>query len=101
MTPDADRPGQDWRLANLAYDLLNVVSAIRARAQLTRRRLFRVDELSRDHIDADLEQIEAQTRRLTGLIDPLHAGTRLDPRPPRPGGFTPPRAGPREPAAPC
>ena len=101
MTPETDRPGQDRRLADLAYDLLNAVSAIRARAQLTRRRIFRVEELSRDHIGADLEQIEAQTQRLTGLIDPMHGGARLAPRPPRPGGATPPPAGPGGPAAPC
>ena len=60
-----------------------------------------MEELSREHIGTDLEQIEAQTQRLTGLIDPLHGGARLAARPPQPGGATPPPAGPGAPAAPC
>lgn len=74
MTPNPERSDEEGRLADLAYDVLNVVAAIRARAQLTRRRIHRVDDLSRDHIGADLEQIEAHAQRLTGLIGSLQDG---------------------------
>ena len=91
MDSESNRANQDRRLANLAYDLLNAVAAIRARAQLTRRRIHRVETLSRDHIGSDLEQIESQTLRLTRLIDPLHGGSRIEVR------RTPPEEDPAEP----
>lgn len=69
-------------MAEIAHDVLNAVAAIQARAQLTRRRVGRVDDLSRDHIGADLAQIEAHAQRLTALIDHLcratEAGTPRD-----------------------
>lgn len=108
MTPNPQRTNEEGRLADLAYDLLNVVAAIRGRAQLTRRRIFRVDDLSRDHIGADLEQIEAHAQRLTGLIGPLHGGggdadgktdnavdARADRQPTPPGATVAPRPRPR------
>jgi hypothetical protein len=66
------------RLTDLAYDLLNVATAIRSRAQQTRRRVHRVDTLSRDHIGSDLEQIEFHIERLVALIAPLHDGTHAE-----------------------
>jgi hypothetical protein len=71
------------RLADLAYDLLNVAAAIRGRAQQTRRRIHRVDELSRDHIGSDLEQIEVHVARLVALIAPLHDATNTESLPAR------------------
>ncbi len=71
MTPNPEHADRRGSTVDLAADVLDVVAAIRARAQLTRRRLARVDELSRDHIGADLAQIEVQAERLAGLILPL------------------------------
>ena len=39
-------------------DALDAAVIVRARAQLTHRRVLRVDRLSREHIAADLAQIE-------------------------------------------
>ena len=59
-------------------DLANVLTAIRARAQATRRRVGRVDRLSRAHIAADLAQIEAQTDKLAALLfDPDGTGAAM------------------------
>lgn len=71
MTPEPTDDDNQGRLADLAADALDVLAAIRARAQLTRRRVGRVDELSRDHIGADLAQIERHAERLARLISPL------------------------------
>ena len=46
--------------ADLTHDLLDDLTAIRGRAQATRRRIGRVERLSRAHIAADLAQIEAR-----------------------------------------
>lgn len=78
MTPDPNRPEEEGPMAEIAHDVLNAVAAIRARAQLTRRRVGRVDDLSRDHIGADLAQIEAHAQRLTVLIDHLRAASEAD-----------------------
>ena len=99
MTPNPKHADRRGSRVDLAADVLDVVAAIRARAQLTRRRLARVDELSRDHIGADLAQIEAQAERLARLILPLQGDadvgfpanpaatsiTTRRPRAPRPG----------------
>lgn len=71
MTPQTERDDEAGRAADVAHDVLNAVATIRARAQMTRRRVGRIDDLSRDHIGADLAQIEAQAQRLIGLIDRL------------------------------
>jgi len=80
-TPERDRD-RDRSLSALAYDLLNVLTAIRGQAQTTHRRIGRVDRLSRDHIASDLERIGVHTERMTGLIDGLHGAA----RPPRSDG---------------
>ena len=82
MVSDGITPDRDRRLTDLAYDLLNVLAAIRGQAQMTHRRIGRVDRLSRDHIASDLERIGVHTERMTGLIDGLHGAA----RPPRPDG---------------
>ena len=82
MVPDGTTPDRDRFFADLAHDLLNALAAIRGQAQLTRRRIRRVDRLSRDHIAGDLERIDAHVERMTGLIDGHHGAE----RPPRPGG---------------
>jgi hypothetical protein len=54
VTPaDGDR-------ADLTHDLLDDLTAIRGRAQATRRRIGRIKRLSRRHIAADLAQIESR-----------------------------------------
>lgn len=71
-------------MANVAHDLINAVATIQARAQLTRRRVDRVDTLSRDHIGADLAQIEVQAQRVARLVAGLRPTGRRrdDPEPP-------------------
>jgi hypothetical protein len=56
---------------------LNHLTAIRCRAQATRRRVRRVDRLSRAHIAADLALIEARSDALAEAL------RRLCPEPPR------------------
>ena len=53
---------------SLALDLLDLLSAIRGRAQATRRRVEHVDTLGRDRIAADLAQVEAQADRMARLL---------------------------------
>jgi len=55
-------------IVGLGHDLANALAAIRGRAQATRRRIERVDTLNRDHIAADLGQIEQQADRLAALL---------------------------------
>ena len=50
------------------HELVDHLTAIRGRAQATRRRVRRVDRLSREHIAADLAQIEARADALTELL---------------------------------
>ena len=59
--------------ANCALDLLDALTAIKGRAQVTRRRVLRVDRLSREHIAADLGQIEDQVSRMAALLRDLPA----------------------------
>jgi hypothetical protein len=77
---------------------MDVLAAIRGRAQATRRRVERVDTLSRDQIAADLHQIEVQADRLAALVQDMAVtpppragaphGAATDGGPPRtPGGF--------------
>jgi hypothetical protein len=93
MSDDLGSTDPARRLADLAYDLLNVAVAIRGRAQQTRRRVRRVDALSRDHIGSDLEQIEFHVERLVALIAPLHDGINPESLPAR---GTPPNEAVRE-----
>ena len=51
--------------ADLTHKLLNDLTAIRGRAQATRHRIGRVNRLSREHIAADLAQIEARADAMT------------------------------------
>jgi hypothetical protein len=60
-----------------AKELFDHLTAIRARAQATRRRVQRVGRLSRAHIAADLALIEA---RADALAEALR---RMVPEPPR------------------
>ena len=53
----------------IAHDVLNTVAAISGRAQLTRRRIEKLDILSRDHIAADLRLIEEQADRAGALVE--------------------------------
>lgn len=55
-------------VVGLGHELANALAAIRGRAQVTRRRIERVDTLNRDHIAADLGQIEQQADRLAALL---------------------------------
>jgi hypothetical protein len=53
------------------HDLVDLLTAIRGRAQATRRRVGRVDRLSREHIAGDLAQIEAVAdKQVAALAEP-------------------------------
>lgn len=53
----------------IAHEVINAVSAIRGQAQLTRKRIEKVDHLSREHLAADLRQIEEQATRAGALVE--------------------------------
>lgn len=74
MHREPQRPGDERRLAELAHALIDGVAAIHGRAQFVRRRVGRVDRLSREHIAADMARIERDAARLVGLA------WRLNPR---------------------
>ncbi len=57
----------------IAHDVINTVAAISGRAQLTRRRIEKLDILSRDHIAADLRLIEEQAARAGALVEACRA----------------------------
>lgn len=59
------------------HELMNALTAIRGRAQATRRRVERAKRLSRAEIVSDLVQIEARTDRLAALL----LDDRMDPPP--------------------
>lgn len=63
--------GQDLR----ALDLFDALTAIKGRAQVTRRRVLRVDQLDRDHIAADLGEIADQVSRMAALLRHIPAGS--------------------------
>ena len=63
---------QSRRLA--ALDLYDALTAIKGRAQVTRRRVLRVDRLSREHIAADLGAIDDQASRMAALLRDLPEG---------------------------
>ena len=54
-----------------ALDLLDALTAIKGRAQIARRRVLRVDRLSREHIAADLGEIDDQVSRMAALLRDL------------------------------
>lgn len=71
-----------------SHELLNALTAIKTRAQVTRRRVLRIDHLSRTHIAADLVQIDAQVSRLAAFLHGPN-GALTGPRRP-PGGTSEP-----------
>ena len=75
-----DRP-----TAEATHALLDALAVVKARAELTRRRIRRVPRLSRAHIAEDLALIETQAERMAHI---------LAERPPPPTGddSTPPSA---------
>ena len=72
-TPHSD-PTRRW------HDLVDLLTAIRGRAQATRRRVQRVNRLNRTHIAADLALIEARADKMVALLlaeeGPLTTGQR-------------------------
>ena len=72
----APRPPTPEPAASLderALDLLDALAAIKGRAQVTRRRVLRVEHLDRHHIAEDLRQIDDQVGRMTELVRSLGA----------------------------
>jgi hypothetical protein len=64
------------------HDLVDLLTAIRGRAQATRRRVQRVNRLNREHIAADLALIEARTDKIVALLlaeeGPQASGQRME-----------------------
>ena len=58
-----------YAMDRIAHEVLNTVAAISGRAQLTRRRIEKIEHLNRDHIAADLRSIEEQAARAGALVE--------------------------------
>ena len=71
---------QPRQLPRLTYELRTALAAAKARAQVTARRVRRIDVLSRDHIAADLAAVSTATDRATALV------AEIEDRPPAPLG---------------
>ncbi len=63
------RQDLDVDLDAIAHDVINAVTAISGRAQLTRRRVEKIAHLDRAHIAADLRAIEEHAVRACFLVE--------------------------------
>ncbi len=59
----------DKDLDAIAHDVINTVTAISGRAQLTRRRVEKIAHLDREHIASDLRAIEEHAVRACFLVE--------------------------------
>ncbi len=59
----------DKDLDAIAHDVINTVTAISGRAQLTRRRVEKIAHLDREHIASDLRAIEEHAARACLLVE--------------------------------
>ena len=65
----ADVHGHGHDLDQITHEVINTVTAISGRAQLTRRRIEKTAHLSREHIASDLRTIEEQAARIGALVE--------------------------------
>ncbi len=63
------RQDLDKDLDAIAHDVINTVTAISGRAQLTRRRVEKIAHLDREHIASDLRAIEEHAVRACLLVE--------------------------------